>query len=125
MTPTQSLEQRNGSTASAPSSDVGSSTPPRAGDNAFDTLSTAVREMQHDAVPVLERATARAGDIAQRGIEAVRGSSRQLRDKALDASDRTVAYIKDEPVKAMLIAAATGAALMALLNLVSRSRHHG
>jgi hypothetical protein len=35
-----------------------------------------------------------------------------------------VAYIRDEPVKAMLIAAATGAALMALINLVSRSRHH-
>jgi hypothetical protein len=33
-----------------------------------------------------------------------------------------VGYIKDEPVKAMLIAAATGAALMALVGLVSRSR---
>ncbi len=122
MTPTQSFEQQgNGATASAPTSAAS----PSQADHAFDTLSTAVREMQHDAVPALERATARAGDMAQRGIEAVRSGSRQLRDTALDASDRTVAYIKDEPVKAVLIAAATGAALMALLSLVSRSRHHG
>lgn len=121
MTPTQSFDQGNGATASAPASAAN----PSQADNAFDTLATAVREMKHDAVPVLERATARAGDMAQRGIEAVRGGSRQLRDTALDASDRTVAYIKEEPVKAMLIAAATGAALMALLSLVSRSRHHG
>lgn len=125
MTFNKPFDQGNGATASAPTGDAASSTAPRPGDNAFDTLSTAVREMQHDAVPVIERATARAGDIAQRGIEAVRGSSRQLRDTALDASDRTVAYIKAEPVKSVLIAAATGAALMALLNLVGRSRHHG
>lgn len=113
MTPTQSIERRNGSNPASPSSD------------AFDTLASTVRELQHDAVPVIERATARAGDLAQRGIEAVRDGSRELRSTALDASDRTVTYIKEEPVKAVLIAAATGAALMALIGLVSRSRHPG
>jgi ElaB/YqjD/DUF883 family membrane-anchored ribosome-binding protein len=34
----------------------------------------------------------------------------------------TVAYVKDEPIKAMLIAAATGALLMGLITLISRSR---
>jgi ElaB/YqjD/DUF883 family membrane-anchored ribosome-binding protein len=38
------------------------------------------------------------------------------------ATDSTVNYIKDEPLKAMLIAAATGAALMALMALLNRSR---
>lgn len=74
---------------------------------------------------VLERAAERASEVTHHGLEAMRDSSRQLRDNALDASDRTVAYIKDEPVKAMLIAAASGAALMALITLISRSRHHG
>ena len=37
------------------------------------------------------------------------------------AQDTTVGYIKDEPVKSMLIAAATGAALMALVSMMSRS----
>ena len=44
----------------------------------------------------------------------------QLRDRAHRASDGTVNYIKDEPVKAVLIAAATGAALMALVALIGR-----
>ncbi len=38
----------------------------------------------------------------------------QIRDSVHYASDRTVTYIREEPVKSMLIAAATGAALMAL-----------
>ena len=52
----------------------------------------------------------------------------QSADQALKctqhATANTVSYIKHEPVKAMLIAAATGAALMALASLVSHSRHH-
>jgi ElaB/YqjD/DUF883 family membrane-anchored ribosome-binding protein len=63
-----------------------------------------------------------AAELAQRGVQAVRDSSEQLREKAAHAGDRTVGYIRDEPVKAMMIAAATGAALMALLGLLTRSR---
>jgi ElaB/YqjD/DUF883 family membrane-anchored ribosome-binding protein len=44
----------------------------------------------------------------------------QVRDQAMRASDGTLNYIKDEPVKAMLIAAAAGAALMALLGLLRK-----
>jgi hypothetical protein len=51
----------------------------------------------------------------------VRERSGQLRDKAALLSDTTAGRIRDEPLKAMLIAAATGAALMALLVLISRS----
>ena len=58
-----------------------------------------------------------------RAVDAVRDGTQQLRDKALRVSDTTVNYVKEEPVKAMLIAAATGAALMALVNLMSGSRH--
>ena len=45
-----------------------------------------------------------------------------LREKAQMASEQTVAYVKDEPVKSMLIAAATGALLMGLVSLLGRSR---
>ncbi len=61
--------------------------------------------------------------MAADAIDALRARSSQLRDKALQASDRTVGYIKDEPFKSVLIAAAAGAALMALATLVSRSRN--
>lgn len=72
--------------------------------------------------PMLTRAAEQATAMAHRGIDAVREGSQQVRDKAQRASENTVQYIKDEPVKAVLIAAAAGAALMALVSLVSRSR---
>ena len=61
--------------------------------------------------------------LARRGIEALRDGSEQLRDRALKATDSTVSYIKDEPVKAVLIAAAAGAALVVLGSLLTRSRN--
>ena len=62
--------------------------------------------------------------LANSALQGVRSSSQQLRLKAEHASDNTVRYIRHEPVKAMLMAAATGAALMALISLFSHSRNH-
>jgi ElaB/YqjD/DUF883 family membrane-anchored ribosome-binding protein len=59
--------------------------------------------------------------VASDALDSVRDTSRQLRQQAQHASDNTVKYIRDDPLKAMLIAAATGAALMALVNLVSHA----
>ena len=56
---------------------------------------------------------------AHRGIDAVHDGALQLRNKAQSGSDATVLYIQREPIKSVLIAAATGAALMALLGLMS------
>jgi ElaB/YqjD/DUF883 family membrane-anchored ribosome-binding protein len=56
----------------------------------------------------------------QHGVNSVRDTSRQLRDSAVQASDASINFIKDEPVKSVLIAAATGAALMALIGLLNR-----
>ena len=62
--------------------------------------------------------------LANSVMESMRDTSHQLRVKAGHAGDDTVHYIRHEPVKAMLIAAATGAAMMALVSLLSRSRSH-
>ena len=62
--------------------------------------------------------------LAHSAMEGVRNTSHQIRVKAEHASDNTVHYIQHEPVKAMLMAAVTGAALMALVSLISRSRSH-
>ena len=93
--------------------------------DALDSLAGTVQDVRNEATPLLNRATEQASALAQRGVNAVRDSSQQLRDRAVRATDSTVMYIKDEPLKAMLIAAATGAALMALVGLLSRSRHRG
>jgi ElaB/YqjD/DUF883 family membrane-anchored ribosome-binding protein len=91
--------------------------------DAFDSLSGTVRDIRDQAAPMVNRATEQTSALAHRGADAVRESTRQLRDKAASASDATVSYIKDEPVKSILIAAATGAALMGLVSLLGRSRN--
>jgi ElaB/YqjD/DUF883 family membrane-anchored ribosome-binding protein len=92
-------------------------------DQAADSATNKIEDLRNQAAPLIDRVSAQAEAAARRGIEAMRGSSQQLRDKAARATDSTVAYVKDEPVKAMLIAAATGAALMALVSLMGRSRN--
>lgn len=99
----------------------------RAAQDAHDSLGTlaeGARDARQRVAPLLSRATEEAATLARRGMDAVREGSHQLRDKARHATDTTTSYIRDEPVKSMLIAAAVGAALMALVGLLSRRHHH-
>ncbi|MBX9716127.1 MAG: protein phosphatase CheZ [Burkholderiaceae bacterium] len=95
-------------------------------DDAAQQAHNHLAEKAHNAVnaakPVMDRLAKDAESIARRGLETARETSRQLRERAAQASDSTVQYIKDEPVKAMLIAAAAGAALVTVIGLLSRSR---
>jgi ElaB/YqjD/DUF883 family membrane-anchored ribosome-binding protein len=93
-----------------------------AANGAFDSLSGTVKDIRDQAVPMVTHATEQASALAHRATDAVRESSRQLRQKATHASDVTVGYIQHEPIKSVLMAAATGAALMGLISLMSRSR---
>ena len=97
----------------------------RVANEALDGLANGVQDLRHQAAPLLNRVGEQAGAMAQRGVDAIRDGSEQLRERALRASDTTVSYVKDEPVKAMLIAAAAGAALMAMLSLMTRSSGRG
>jgi ElaB/YqjD/DUF883 family membrane-anchored ribosome-binding protein len=94
----------------------------RAADQALDRLSDKIDDARSQAGPLLNKVTSQAEAAARRGMEAVRDTSQQLRERALQASDMTVNYVKDEPIKAMLIAAATGALLMGIISMLGRSR---
>lgn len=94
----------------------------RVANDTLDRLSEKVQDVRNTAGPAISRVAERAEALARRGMDAVTDTSAQLRERAVRVSDSTVGYIKDEPVKAMLIAAATGAALMGLFTLISRSR---
>lgn len=109
----------------ASSADTAIRSTQRMANNALDGLASSVQDARNEVTPMLNRASEQASALAQRGVNALRDSSQGLRDSATRASDNTVMYIKDEPLKAMLIAAATGAALMALIGMLSRSRHNG
>jgi ElaB/YqjD/DUF883 family membrane-anchored ribosome-binding protein len=96
----------------------------RAADSAFDAMSEKIDEARGQVAPMLSKVSSQAEAAARRGMDAVRDTSQQLREKAVHAQDMTVAYVKDEPVKAMLIAAATGALLMGLISMMGRSRDY-
>lgn len=95
----------------------------RAADGAIDALQHKVDDLNGTVPGALGRAAARVDEITRRGMEHARDTSAHLREEVTRAGDRTVAYIKDEPVKSVLIAAATGAAVAALVTLLARSRN--
>lgn len=94
----------------------------RATNSTLDSLTNTVQDLRKQAVPLLNRAAESANAYLQQGLEAVHESSDKVRAQARSASARTVNYIKDEPVKSILIAAAAGAVLTALVQIASRSR---
>lgn len=83
----------------------------------MDGATDAMKNLRDQTAPLLDRAS----EVAKRGVSVARDTSNEMIAKAGRATDTTVNYIKDEPVKSILIAAATGAALMALLSVMSRS----
>lgn len=96
----------------------------QAANGVIDSAASSLQDLRQQTTPVLARASEQVSSMAHRGMDSVRETTQQIRAKAGQASDATVSYIKEEPVKAMLIAAATGAALMALVSLAARTHHH-
>ena len=90
-----------------------------------DTLNGAksrIDDFAHDAPAALSRAAARIEGLAQRTLERVTQVSNQVRDQTQRTGQATVGYIKEEPVKSLLIAATAGVAAGALIAWLSRSR---
>jgi len=91
---------------------------------AFDRMNDKVEVARDRASPVVDRWTSQAETAVRRSVDALRDTTTQLRDQALKVSDATAGRVRDEPLKSILIAAAAGAALVALVNLFS-SRTRG
>jgi ElaB/YqjD/DUF883 family membrane-anchored ribosome-binding protein len=63
-----------------------------------------------------------ASALARNGIERARETGQRVRVQVSEAGDKTVTYIREEPVKSVLIAAAVGAASAGLIAWLARSR---
>ena len=59
-----------------------------------------------------------ARGYAHDGVDAARTAASDLRDRSYRAVDSTRGYVRDEPLKSLLIAAAVGAAVIALVEVV-------
>ena len=88
-------------------------------DSAVDGLSTAYGESK----PMLSRMNQRAREMAHDGYDAARERAAALRDRGAQAVDSTRGYVQDEPIKSLLIAAAVGAAVIALVEVVRVRRN--
>lgn len=104
----------------------------RSVDHALDQASSGLQRARDRVAPMVSQLAGQAESLARRSMDAVRDTGYEVRhraararDRAGEMTDRTAGYVRDEPLKAILIAAAAGAAVMALVSLLgSRSRHH-
>lgn len=94
----------------------------RQASKALESLAHALVDLRQQAEPLLNLSSDQISKLYQRGSISMRATSRQLRQQAQRASDRTLNYIQDEPVKSVVIAAGIGAAIVALVSLISHSR---
>lgn len=94
----------------------------RATNQTLDSLRSGVDHLREAVPGAFARAAAQVEELTRRGVDRAREAGQTAREQALRAGDATVMRIRDEPVKAVLVAAAAGAALAALIGWMARSR---
>ena len=90
-------------------------------DRALNAASGKLNDLRANAAPALKQGIDQAKSWVDGRAARVQDGVQAARDKASDLTDQVVDYTRDEPVKALLIAAAVGAGLMGLLALITRS----
>jgi hypothetical protein len=83
----------------------------------FDTL-------RHNVVPQARRLASQAEAATRQGLDTLRDSSNQLRLRASEAGEAGLRYLRDEPLKPVIIAAVAAGALMALAQWLARRSHY-
>jgi ElaB/YqjD/DUF883 family membrane-anchored ribosome-binding protein len=92
-------------------------------DKAADKVQSGIRDALADAGPALRKAAVRGQFIGKQGMDAVSDAAQRAREIASDASDSIISYTKENPLKALMIAAASGALLLGLIKLAKSSRN--
>lgn len=86
----------------------------------LDGLSSRVDSARDVAAPAVQHAVERTQQLGHQTMDLVRNGAQQLRDQAQHAKDASVVYVRQEPLKSVLMAAAVGAGLMAIATLFMR-----
>jgi ElaB/YqjD/DUF883 family membrane-anchored ribosome-binding protein len=88
-------------------------------------MSSSLDHARSETGNALRQLASESDALLHRGMEKVRDGAGQLREKSLHAKDSASNYIQHEPMKSVLMAAAVGAGLMALVALFTRNNHNG
>ena len=85
---------------------------------AMDDIADTMTDWRDKARPTTDRLTERATVAARDGADWMMDKSGRMRDGVARASDRTVGYVRDEPVRSALMVVAAGTLLYALLRMM-------
>lgn len=88
-----------------------------------DTVSRHTDGITHAVAATTDRALHAGHLAALDAMDSLRSNSRQLRNAMLDTRDGTLRYMRHEPAKAIMIAAAVGIVIVGLAALLSQLRH--
>jgi len=87
----------------------------------LDQLADRVDSARLQAAPVFDRLAHRADEMKYRGVTAMRDGSQRMRYQAVRATDSTLGYVRQKPVRSLLFAAALGAVATLLLSVAGRA----
>lgn len=80
--------------------------------------------MRQHVLPQARRLASEAETATRQGLESLRESSHELRLRANAAGEAGLRYLRDEPLKPVIIAAVAAGALMALAQWLARRNHY-
>ena len=92
-----------------------------AADQTMKKVGDKIDDAKDSASAALDKAAGKADKVVDMAKDRFDGLQTEVRAKASDLSNQIADYTQEDPIKAMLIAAAAGAALMGLLSLIIRS----
>lgn len=90
--------------------------------DAAEAVNGGLDKLQESGASALTRAAARADELTRQGMEQARHASHVVREQAQAKGDQAVGYIRHQPVKAILMAAAAGAVLAWIMGRSDRTR---
>lgn len=92
----------------------------------------AMRTLKRDATDIragtsdaVTHAALHAEEVAHRALDRAREAVRHARERATGLRDSTADHVRADPMKALVVAAAAGAATALLVRWLSRSRQQG
>ncbi|MES2184723.1 MAG: hypothetical protein V4505_09260 [Pseudomonadota bacterium] len=88
---------------------------------AIDKAGNKVRDMRGSVDPLVDQISQKVQQLANRSAEFASDAKGRAQEKLSKYADVTGRYVAEQPMKSVMIAAATGAAIAALIVLASRS----